>query len=41
MPQRVVEKTVAALSERSGRALNGARILIIGVAYKYMRASPA
>jgi UDP-N-acetyl-D-glucosamine dehydrogenase len=34
MPQRVVEKTVAALSERSGRALKGARILIIGVAYK-------
>src|ERR1041385_2711458 len=34
MPQRVVEKTVAALSEHSGRALRGARILIIGVAYK-------
>ena len=34
MPQRVVEKTAAALSERCGRALNGARILIIGVAYK-------
>ncbi len=34
MPQRVVEKTAAALSERSGRALKGARILIIGVAYK-------
>jgi UDP-N-acetyl-D-glucosamine dehydrogenase len=34
MPQRVVEKTVAALSERSGRALRGARILIIGLAYK-------
>ena len=34
MPQLVVDKTVAALSERSGRALRGARILIIGVAYK-------
>ena len=34
MPRRIVEKTVAALSERGGRALNGARILIIGVAYK-------
>ncbi len=34
MPQRVVEKTAAALSERSGRALRGARVLIIGVAYK-------
>src|SRR5579863_2372576 len=34
MPQRVVDKTVAALSERSGRALTGARVLIIGVAYK-------
>ena len=45
MPQRVVEKTVEALSERSGRALKGARILIIGVAYKKnvddMRESPA
>jgi len=34
MPQRVVEKTVEALSARSGRALRGARILIIGLAYK-------
>ncbi len=34
MPRRVVDKTVAALSERSGRALNGARVLIIGIAYK-------
>src|SRR5438874_3274142 len=34
MPTRVVEKTVEALSERAGRALKGARILIIGVAYK-------
>jgi UDP-N-acetyl-D-glucosamine dehydrogenase len=45
MPGRVVEKTIAALSERSGRALNGARALIIGIAYKKniddMRESPA
>jgi UDP-N-acetyl-D-glucosamine dehydrogenase len=34
MPRRVVDKTVAALSERAGKALNGARLLIIGVAYK-------
>jgi UDP-N-acetyl-D-glucosamine dehydrogenase len=34
MPQRVVEKTAAALSEQSGRALRGARVLVIGVAYK-------
>ncbi len=34
MPQRVVEKTAEALSERAGRALRGARILIIGLAYK-------
>lgn len=34
MPRRVVDKTVAALSERSGRALNGARVLILGLAYK-------
>src|SRR5260370_23846776 len=34
MPMRIVEKTVEALSERAGRALKGARILIIGVAYK-------
>jgi UDP-N-acetyl-D-glucosamine dehydrogenase len=45
MPGRVVEKTMAALSERSGRALKGARTLIIGIAYKKniddMRESPA
>ena len=45
MPQRVVDKTVEALSERSGRALKGARILMIGIAYKKnvddMRESPA
>ncbi|MGE5269288.1 MAG: nucleotide sugar dehydrogenase [Thiohalocapsa sp.] len=34
MPQRVVDKTVAALSECAAKALNGARILIIGIAYK-------
>jgi UDP-N-acetyl-D-glucosamine dehydrogenase len=34
MPQRVVAKTAAALSERLGRAIRGARVLIIGVAYK-------
>ena len=34
MPQRIVDKTAEALSERAGRALNGARILLIGIAYK-------
>jgi UDP-N-acetyl-D-glucosamine dehydrogenase len=34
MPRRVVEKAVALLSERIGRAMNGARVLIVGVAYK-------
>jgi UDP-N-acetyl-D-glucosamine dehydrogenase len=34
MPRRVVDKTVAALSELSGRALNGAHVLILGIAYK-------
>ncbi|HWD57180.1 MAG TPA: nucleotide sugar dehydrogenase [Stellaceae bacterium] len=45
MPRRVVDKAVAALSERLGRALNGARVLVVGVAYKRnvddMRESPA
>ena len=45
MPGRVVDKTMAALSERQGRALKGARTLVIGVAYKKniddMRESPA
>jgi UDP-N-acetyl-D-glucosamine dehydrogenase len=45
MPGRVVDKTMAALSEHRGRALKGARILIVGVAYKKniddMRESPA
>jgi UDP-N-acetyl-D-glucosamine dehydrogenase len=34
MPARVVEKTAAALSEHLERALKGARIIVIGVAYK-------
>ena len=34
MPQRVVDKAIAALSERAGRAIRGARVLLIGVGYK-------
>jgi UDP-N-acetyl-D-glucosamine dehydrogenase len=34
MPQRIVDRTAEALSERAGRALRGAHILLIGVAYK-------
>jgi UDP-N-acetyl-D-glucosamine dehydrogenase len=45
MPGRVVDKTMAALSEHAGKALRGARTLVIGVAYKKniddMRESPA
>lgn len=45
MPSWVVNKVVAVLSERSNRALNGARVLVVGVAYKKnvddMRESPA
>jgi UDP-N-acetyl-D-glucosamine dehydrogenase len=45
MPQRIVEKAAEALSEQSGRALKGTRILVIGIAYKKnvddMRESPA
>lgn len=45
MPAIVVEKVAAALDARLGRGLNGARILIVGVAYKKnvddMRESPA
>jgi UDP-N-acetyl-D-glucosamine dehydrogenase len=45
MPGRVVDKTVAALSDHSGRALKGARVLVVGIAYKKnvddMRESPA
>ena len=45
MPARVVDKAIAALSERLGLAIRGARILVIGVAYKKnvddLRESPA
>jgi UDP-N-acetyl-D-glucosamine dehydrogenase len=45
MPRYVVDRLVAALSERAGKALKGARILVIGLAYKKnvddMRESPA
>ena len=34
MPRRIVERTVEALSERAGKAIRGARILIVGLAYK-------
>jgi UDP-N-acetyl-D-glucosamine dehydrogenase len=34
MPQRVVDRAIAALSERAGRAIRGARVLLIGVGYK-------
>ncbi len=45
MPHRVVDKAMASLSTRLGRALKGARALVVGVAYKKnvddMRESPA
>ncbi len=45
MPRWVVEKAISALSERQGRALRGANILVIGLAYKKnvhdLRQSPA
>ncbi|WP_374650182.1 nucleotide sugar dehydrogenase [Dongia sp.] len=45
MPRYVVDRLVAALSERAGKALKGARILVVGLAYKKnvddMRESPA
>jgi UDP-N-acetyl-D-glucosamine dehydrogenase len=45
MPGRVVDKLSEALNERAARALNGARILILGIAYKKnvddLRESPA
>jgi UDP-N-acetyl-D-glucosamine dehydrogenase len=45
MPRYVVDRLVTALSERAGKALKGARILVIGLAYKKnvddMRESPA
>jgi UDP-N-acetyl-D-glucosamine dehydrogenase len=34
MPQRVVEKVALALSDRRGLPVKGARILLVGVAYK-------
>ena len=34
MPQRVVDKAIETLNERAGKALKGARILIVGIAYK-------
>jgi UDP-N-acetyl-D-glucosamine dehydrogenase len=34
MPQRVVDRTIEALNEIAGRASKGARVLILGVAYK-------
>ena len=34
MPQRVVDRLIDALSERFGRAVKGARVLIVGFAYK-------
>jgi UDP-N-acetyl-D-glucosamine dehydrogenase len=45
MPRLVVEKLAQALDQRFGRGLNGARILVIGAAYKKnvddMRESPS
>jgi UDP-N-acetyl-D-glucosamine dehydrogenase len=45
MPVRVVDRTMAALSDHLGRALKGARVLVVGIAYKKniddMRESPA
>jgi UDP-N-acetyl-D-glucosamine dehydrogenase len=34
MPYRVVERLAEALSERAGKGLKGARVLLIGIAYK-------
>jgi len=34
MPQRVIDKAIAALSEHAGRAIKGARVLLVGVGYK-------
>lgn len=45
MPQRVVERLAAALDAHAGKGLNGAKVLIAGIAYKKnvddMRESPA
>lgn len=34
MPEHVVDRLARALDERTGRGLNGARILVVGLAYK-------
>lgn len=34
MPEHVVDRLALALDERTGRGLNGARILVVGLAYK-------
>jgi UDP-N-acetyl-D-glucosamine dehydrogenase len=34
MPRNIVERLAEALSERAGKGLKGARVLLIGVAYK-------
>jgi UDP-N-acetyl-D-glucosamine dehydrogenase len=45
MPRHVVDRLIAALSEKAGIAIRGAQILIVGIAYKKnvddMRESPA
>ncbi|MBV9553914.1 MAG: nucleotide sugar dehydrogenase [Alphaproteobacteria bacterium] len=45
MPRRVVERAMQVLNDRRGHALKGARVLVIGVAYKKnvddLRESPA
>lgn len=45
MPEYVVERAAIALDERTGKGLNGAKILVVGAAYKSnvddMRESPA
>ena len=45
MPRHVISKLISALSERSSRAIKGARVLVVGIAYKKnvddMRESPA
>ncbi len=45
MPGLVVERAAAALDQRAGKGLNGARVLVVGLAYKKnvddMRESPA
>jgi UDP-N-acetyl-D-glucosamine dehydrogenase len=45
MPRHVISKLIGALSERGNRAIKGARVLVVGIAYKKnvddMRESPA